>query len=279
MAKAIAKQDAGGLPAYLKDVTADQVRDDSNFDSSDVVIPMIKLLQGTSPEVEDHDDAKPGIFWHTGLDIPLGSTVDFIVGFRKKRYLLVAPMEDGQGVLARADDFDTWDREGSWEVKFKDRKEPVLWEIRDKDVVTSGLDQWGTSIPDDENSPPAATLFYDYIVLLPGIEGASPVSFPLTRSKIKKARKGLNDKIALQQNNGRPMQACVFQAKAVKETTADNQGFYNLQFSMNGFAEETDFIAANQIHETFKNMDYRVKGEEKADNDERAAPKADSDKF
>ena len=259
MAKEIAKSDPG-IPAYLQNYAGPTIKD--NFDESDVVIPMIKLLQGTSPECETFDDAKPGVFWHTGMDVSLGTEFSFIPCFRKKRYLLIAPMEDGQGVLARADDFETWDRLGKFEVKFKDMKDKVTWEISDLNVVKSGLDQWGTSIPSDEDSPPAATLFYDYIVMLPDHPDLSPVALTLTRSKIKKAKKGLNDKIALQANSGRPMQSLIFLAGTTNENNANNQAFKNVTFRMNGFASEEQFLAAQETGKLFAGTNYRVKGEE-----------------
>lgn len=261
MAKDIQKSDPG-LPAYLQKY-AGPVNSGDNFDESDVVIPMIKLLQGTSPECETFDDAKPGVFWHTGMDVSLGTEFPFIPCFRKKRYLLVAPMEDGQGVLARADDFKTWDRMGKWEVKFKDLKEKVTWEINDLNVVKSGLDQWGTSIPTDEDSPPAATLFYDYIVYLPDHPDLSPVALTLTRSKIKKAKRGLNDKIAMQANAGRPMQSLAFLATNTTENNSNNQPFKNVQFRMNGFVSDEDlFNHCMEINKMFEGVNYKVKGEE-----------------
>lgn len=280
MAKEVSKiASDGGVPDYLKGMTPDQARDNSNFDSSDVVIPMIKLLQGTSPEVEAFDTAKPGIYWHTGMDVPLGDTVDFVVCFRKKRYMLVAPMEDGQGVLARADDFTTWDRKGKWDVKLKDVKAPVTWEIDDLDVNASGLDRWGTSNPEDDNSPPAATLFYDYIVYLPDFPDLSPVALTLTRSKIKKAKRGLNDKISLQSGSGRPMQSLVFQASVMKETNDANQPFNNVAFRSNGFATKEVYEGCVEIGKSFAELNYTVKGDESEASEEAQGEKSESSEF
>lgn len=228
------EKDDSQLPAYLQNT---QVDNKDNFDQSDVVIPRIKLLQGLSAEVEQYDEAKTGEFWHTGLDISLGKSFKFIVGDRRKKYLLQAPIQDGQGILARSDDAKTWDKLGKWQVKIKGQKNPVTWEITDLDVEASGLTKWGTTIPDDEDSPPAATLFYDYLVELPDYPELGPAVVSLARSQIKKAKKGLNDKISMHANNGRPMQALLFEANSIDESS-DGQDYKNWMFKSAGFVQD-----------------------------------------
>lgn len=246
--------DEAGVPAYLQNVKPMQA---DNFDSSDVVIPNVKLLQGLSEEVSTFPDAKAGIFWHTGADMALGESIRFIIVSRRKKYILQAPLEDGQGILARSDDAVVWDRMGSWQVKV-DKKTTVTWAINDLDVARSGLTQWGTSDPDDENSPPAATLVYEYLVMLPDYPELGPALIRLARSAIRKAKKGLNDKILLQKNNGRPMQALVFAAKSVTETS-DSGPYNNWSFTSSGFASEPQFRDATRLSETLTS--YRVADE------------------
>lgn len=255
---AVATKDEGQLPAYLQGYG--NVANDDNFDSSDVVLPRIKLLQGISGEIETFDDAKTGHFWHTGLDISLGDSFRFIVADRRKKYLLSAPIEDGQGVLARADDAKTWDRTGSWQVKLKGIKQPVTWEITDTDVLKSGLTEWGTFNPGDEDSPPAATLFYDYLVLLPDYPDLGPAVLSLARSQIKTAKKGLNDKIKLHQTNGRLMQALVFEATS-KTETADGQDFKNYVFRGAGFVQDEGlFKSALELRGALANVKIADEG-------------------
>lgn len=246
----------GSVPAYLQNVNAGTQTD--NFDASDVAIPQIKLLQGSSTEVSEHDNAKPGNFWHTGMDIDLGDSLKFIVCSRRKRYLLQAPLDDGQGILARAEDAKTWDRTGSWKVKI-DKKTTATWTIDDLDVMKSGLTKFGTSDPEDENSPPAATLFYEYLVLLPDHLDLGPAVISVARSAIKKAKKGLNDKISLQAQNGRPLQSLTFSAKSVTEQNSSNQDFNNWQFTSAGFAPEEQYNKAVQIASDL--ADYKVQDE------------------
>ena len=243
--KAVAKVEKDSVPSYLKNYGG-PVGDD-NFDSSDIVIPKIKLLQGLSNEVEVFDTAKSGRFWHTGLDMDLGDSIKFVIADRRKKYLLSAPLADGQGILARADDAKTWDRTGEWNVKLKGVKNPVQWTIEHTDVLKSGLTKWGTQNPDDEDSPPAATLFYDYLVFLPDHLDIGPAVITLARSAIRKAKKGLNDKIKLHQSQGRPMQALMFEAKSIEET-GDEGPYKNWSFTGAGFVQDESLFTTAMEH-------------------------------
>lgn len=225
------------VPDYLSN--ARPVSGEDNFDQSDVVIPRIKLLQGLSGEVEQFNEAKAGLFWHTGFDMPLGEEFQFVVADRRKKYLLVAPLADGQGILARSDDAGVWDRTGEWQVKIKGVKNPVTWEIDTKDVLKSKVTKWGSSNPGDDDSPPAATMFYDYLVYCPAYPEIGMSIISLARSQIRKAKKGLNDKIALQRTNGRPMQSLIFNAKSVEEHGEEGP-YKNWQFSAAGFVPDKD---------------------------------------
>lgn len=258
------------LPAYLQG--QNYAQQDDNFDSSDVVIPQVKLLQATSGEVTQYEEAKTGDFWHTGMDLSLGTDFDFVVISRKKKYLLIAPMDDGQGVLARAQDAKTWDRLGKWDVKV-DKKTTVTWEITDLDVVKSGLTDWGTSDPVDSNSPPAATLFYEYLILLPEHLDLGPAVLSLARSAVRHARKGLNDKISMHKSAGRPMQAIKFKAKSIGEKNDSGQDYRNWQFTGAGFASEEVFKSAHELSTML--TDYVVKDEGKVDD----KAKSDSDEY
>ena len=249
-------------PAYLRELEKQgPVDSHDNFDQSDITIPRVKLLQALSKEMETFDAAKNGHFWHTGMDVDLGVEFQFIPVSRRKKYLLVAPIEDGQGILARAEDFVHWQPpSGEFQVKLKGRKEAVTWKLAPT-VAESGLAEWGTMNPDDPSSPPAATLFYEYLILLPDNLGFGPVVLSLTRSQIKKTRKGLNDKIKLHESAGRPMQSPVFVAKAVKDQSAAGD-YQNFQFNSSGFASEEVYKQALELKDVLST--YKVQDEEAA---------------
>lgn len=262
------------LPDYLR--TMERVRDKDNFDQSDLVMPRIKLLQGTSPEVETYDKAHSGEFWHGGFDMPLGKELRFVVCARNKKMLLVAPIHNKMGVLARSNDCKTWDRIGKWEVSLNSKKPKDLttWEIKSQRVEESGVNEWGSSDPDDENSPPAATLFYDYLVLLPDHLDYGPAVLSLARSQIKRGKKGLNDKITLHRNAGRPMQALIFLAEPTVEQGVAGS-YYNLQIRQDGFAPKEVYEQARQFSEAYQ--DFKVADETSTDDVEET--KAESDNY
>jgi hypothetical protein len=257
------------LPAYLQEFTGNVNED--NFDLDDVAIPRVKLLQGLSKEVETFDTARSGNFWHTGLDIDLGPEIQFIVADRRKKYLLAAPLADGQGILARADDAKTWNTLGKWEVKVKGVKQPVTWEITNLDVDKSGLTDWGTSVTGDEDSPPAATLFYDYLIYLPDHPDMGMAVLSLARSQIKPARKGLNDKIKMHGDNGRPMQSLIFKAKSIEET-GEEGAYKNFSFQSGGYV--TDKALFDQMRE-HRGALSNLKIKDEADTDQKDPESAD----
>jgi len=245
------------VPAYLANLSVGAA---DNFDNSDATIPKVKLLQSTSGECSTFDTAKSGHFWHTGADQSFGDSFRFVIASRRKKYLLIAPIEDGQGVLARSEDGKTWDRTGSWQVKI-DKKTTVAWEIKDLDVLKSGLTNWGTSDPSDPNSSPAATLVYEYLVLMPDFPDLGPAVVSLARSAIRKAKKGLNDKIQLQRGNGRPLQSLLFNAKAVADSS-DSGPYNNWSFTSAGFADQELYQRAVNLSELLS--EYVVKDEDMA---------------
>jgi hypothetical protein len=262
-------------PSYLAELEkAGGAKLQDNFGAEDVVLPRIKLLQGMSTEVGNFPGAVPGVFWHTGFDQALGNSFKFVICSRNKKYLLVAPINDGQGILARADDARNWDREGSWEVAIDPKaKRKVTWTIEDKSVEHSDVARWGSSDPADPDSPPAATLFYDYLVILPDHMDLGPCVLSLARSQIKRGKKGLNDKISLHASAGRPMQAIVFSANVQNESGPAGP-YFGHQFVQSGFAPEAVYKQAVKLSEVMKS--YKVADEE---GDLHDKSDADSDDF
>lgn len=261
------------LPAHLQNT--DRGTHLQGMDADDFIVPRIKLLQGISPEVEAFDEAKAGLFWLNVLDISLGDRIRFIPINNRKRYLLLPPIGDDRGVLARADDGRTWNTTGEWQVKLKNVRQPVTWVIDDLDVRKSGLAAFGTSNPDDPDSNPAATLFYEYLVWLPDVpELKTPVLLSLARSQAKKAR-DLNGKIEFA---GVPMQGLVFESGTVDENGAEGP-YKNYQFVRAGYASEEQFDMACRFEERFRGANYEGVGEVGAEETGTTADPADSKEF
>jgi hypothetical protein len=257
--KELAPQDTSrsNLPAYLLgQETGSGLK---GLDMSDFVIPRVKLIQGTSDEPKTFDDAKQGEFWLNVLDMPLGTTLDFIPISNRKRYLLSVPLGGSpKGILARADDGVNWKPDhGSWDVQLPKRRGVIKWEIKDPTVRGSGLAEFGTADPENPDSNPAATLFYDYLVYLPGFadQVPGPVLLSLARSQAKRAR-DLNAKIEMRRA---PMQSMLFRAGITTETGQEGD-YYNLAFQANGWASEEQFNMMKEFGSRY--TDYRGYDEE-----------------
>lgn len=272
---AVASKVDSALPAYLQGQA--QGSGLRGLDSSDFVIPRIKLLQGISPELETHDNAKSGMFWLNVLDEPLSDpqgTLKFIPISNKKRFLLLAPRSDSRGILARADDGIHWTPpDAEFEVRLKNVPKPVLWKTAET-VAKSGLAEFGSSNPADPDSNPAATLFYEYLVYLPEFPQFGPVLLSLSRSQARKAR-DLNGKIELRRT---PMQSQLFEAGVMKETHSEGD-YWNYKFQSAGWAAEDDYKTCTTYADRYK--DYRGADEEGAADEGtgRSTGKTDSTEF
>ena len=84
-------------------------------------------------------------------------------------------------------------------------------------------------------------------MFLPDHLDLGPAVISLARASIKKAKKGLNDKISMHQTNGRPMQALVFEATSVDEQS-DSGGFKNWAFQSGGFNMDPDLFQMAREH-------------------------------
>lgn len=264
----------GNMPDYLRErgITGSGLE---GLNAQDIVIPRIKLLQGLSPELETFEAAKLGEFWLNVMDFPIGDAFDFTPILNRKRYMLMPPLVEGQkGVLARADDGKTWrPPHGEWSIRLKDVRQPVTWKITDPDVRRSGLAEFGTSNPDNPDSNPAATLFYDFLVLVhdvPDIQ--TPVMLSLARSAAKKG-KDLQGKIMFGQGH---MNARKFRATSFDDNSGGNK-FKNWNFAASGWVDEDTFSAAQQYNEQFKDQNFRGAEDDEVDDDAPAGGRGSDD--
>lgn len=170
------------LPAHLAQYQKARI---GNIDVTDFVIPRVKLMQAISPELTEFNAARPGMFWHT---IASQNLTDKLLGIPiviRKTYILWAPRNDDRGILARAMDGVHWDQPGAeFTVKPKGSPKQVTYRLADT-VAESGLDQFGSSIPEDPNSVPAASLTYNMLWYFTEFPNLSPSVIINTRSSIK----------------------------------------------------------------------------------------------
>lgn len=253
------------VPDWLK--TYEGPVKNSTMETDDLIIPRVKLLQAISPELKSFNEAKEGVFWHNVLNQPLGSELEFIVAMARRSYILFAPRGDDRVILARSQDGKTWDQpHQDFEVKIKGYSKPIVWSTKGS-VAESRLADFGSSMPGDPQSPPAATLVYEYLVYLPAHPDCSPAMISLSRSGIKRG-KDLNTKIELRSTTV-PQFAQLYKAVVTEEQSPE--GTYNSwAFKSNGVANEADFGAALNLSKRFLASSFRA-----ADDDlrEEAAPR------
>jgi hypothetical protein len=243
----------------------------------DLEIPRIKLLQALSPECTEFDDAKAGVFWHTLADESLGKALKMVAVYTDISYILWRPRHQGGGILARAADGVHWaPANASFEVQpKKDNKETAVWKTAST-VVQSGLDQWGSSLPSDPNSQPAATKMYNIAVIFPDLaRELSPAVLTLQRSAISVAQKFMGKlKISNLPSFG--------QYYMMESTEEHGQlgTFFTFKFTKAGLVQdETEFNAYKDTYLAFKKMGLNIKDLEDAQDDDNDTPKGENEKF
>lgn len=137
-----------------------------NVTAADMIVPRLKLLQGLSPEVKDNPRKFiQGEFYHSVLGECMGEALKAIPLQIRRSLELWAPREMNEGLLARSDDGKSWDKPNQrFDVRIAGKK--YVWDTKGS-VGESGLAEWGTSIPGDPRSPPAAVLTYRTALFLP----------------------------------------------------------------------------------------------------------------
>lgn len=243
-----------GLPAHLQETPSVRI---GNLDSSDRIIPRLKLMQGISPELTQYNDAKAGEFWHTIGEESLGKTVKVVPIRVQKSLVLWAPRGDERGILARSLDGKTWDNPNEeFEVKLKTSPKKQVWRTMNN-VAESGLAEFGSSVAEDKNSPPAAALTYNWIFYLPEYPELGVAAVVNSRSAIKPA-KLLWSKL----ETGTVAPYYRVYDMSIVEQVANGDKFYNYLFTADGFIEDEQMAAVcKQLAIDFEKMAFRVSDE------------------
>lgn len=234
------------IPDYLKDETTTGME---GMDRGDFTLPRVKLLQALSPEIKAHQGkAIPGEFWHTGSNVSLGSSFQFIPATIAKRVMLWTPSKTGNGkLLAMSNDGNAWSMGGNtkFDVVLKDGKTKVSWNTKGS-VLESKLTDFGSSDPALESSAPAATLVYEYCILLPNNANMSPSMFSCYKTAVKPARK-LNTALIMIQ---KPIYSILVNVESVEEQQ-DNSSWHIPSFTTAGFASKDHYFTAKEMSKRY----------------------------
>lgn len=261
---AVAKiSESANMPAFMRDDTG---MGTENIGQRDMEVARIKLMQGLSPELQEYNDLRPGYFFHTAMGLNLGETLRVVPLYMDMRYILWRPRDMGGGILARADDGIHWQpADRTFEVKLdkKDGGATVSWSTA-RTVAASGLAEWGSMNPDDDESPPAATLMYNYVVAFPDHPDWVPAVMSLQRKAVRIAKK-LNGKLKI---GGAPLFGRILEVKSVDDKNAVGQMFKNYQILPAGFVtDQNQYEQYRQMHESFKSAGLNIRDLEDAQDD------------
>jgi hypothetical protein len=258
MAKDVAAAPKSALPAHLQGGKQNKF---GNTDRTDMIIPRVKLLQAISPEVEEQDAAKAGQFWHTIAAENLGPTLRGVPIICRKSYVLWSPRGDDRGVLARANDGIHWDNaDMEFTVKPKNSPNPVTYKlgktVHDKIGDTPALSEFGSSIPGDKNSPPAAALTYQLLWYFPDHPELSPAIIINTRSGVKPA-KGLISRVDMMPVDSYGQLYDI----GVNKVPFEDGYFYNYKYTAAGYADEALYAVTKAMYDTFATGDWKANDE------------------
>ena len=255
-----------GLPAHLEGKPKDVNWGD--IDPRQRMLPRIKLLQATNPEIGDYPrEAIAGEFWHTTLTTSLGPEVTAVPIMRRQTYNLWAPRVPGEdrNILARALDYTHWDPpDAEFNVRFPMNPKTYTWRTA-RTVKESGLAEFGTSRPDDPKSPPAATLTFEVLWYLPDF---NTLALTLnTRSGVKEARK------LFAMVDAKPTDPFnqVYTICAVRNVGPTNETYFGYKYRGAGYASEQLSQTTGALFQQWKDVAFAT-ADEAEDEEAPAAP-------
>lgn len=243
------------VPAYLQG--KEKTSKVGNIDQTDLIIPRVKLLQAISPEITESNlpGAKAGQFWHTVAAEPMGDTLVGVPIVFRKSIVLWAPRNDDRGILARSSDGVHWDKGyADMEFEIKPKGAPKAFKIfTGKDVKSSGLAEFGSSVPGDPQSAPLASLTYNMMWFFPEFPFHSPAIIINTRSGVKPAKMLISN---LEQN---PVDHFFrkFLVKAVDMVGAEGP-FKGYAYQADGYIDEAMSATTKELYEQFREADWKA---------------------
>lgn len=231
------------LPAHMQ---SDVDMGKEQITQADMDIPRLKLMQGTSKELTLYDELRPGHFFHTASETSFDEPFRVVPIFFDRQYILWRPLENGGGIIARAADGVNWSPAGGEFEVTLDRKDggvKVKWKLAPT-VGASGLANWGTMNPDNPNSPPAATLMYNFVLAFPDHPDLMPAVLTFQRSSIKIGRKFMTKLKTVRT----PLFGSLFTLSAFDDHNAANQDYKNISLVGAGLVQDPE------LYQLYKDM-------------------------
>ena len=247
MATNIAKKQTGTvdqLPSWAKSTG----KGTEGITAQSLKIPRIGLLQGVSPELEEDDSLRPGMWFHNTGNCSIGKEVRFVPCFCSESVIIWRDRKEGGGIIARASDGAKWDTPDA-EIEFTIGGKTKKFDLG-KTVVASGLAEFGTSDPSNAQSAPIATRNINVACYLMDYPEMSPAVLTLKRSG---HRVGMDFMTNLRQNA-----ASIFFRAFILGSTSEKSGagpYLVPRITPDGFvADEAVAKLTEQIYEQFSKM-------------------------
>ena len=243
------------LPDFMR---GDVDKGKEQIGTGDMEIPRLKLMQGPSKELQLYDDLKPGHFFHAAAEMIFDEPFKVVPLLFERQYILWNPLEAGGGIIARARDGVHWEPAQGEKTTKLDRKDgghEVTWRWKGT-VEQSGLANWGTMNPADPNSPPAATLMYNFLLAFPDYPDLMPAVLTFQRASIKIGRKFMTKLKTVRT----PLFGSVFTLSSFDDHNAASQDFKNINITSSGLVMDRDMYEQyKSIHEALSKTGLNIK--------------------
>lgn len=259
MSKEVA-QTSSKLPDFMKKY---QGEGQSDIASEDIKMPRLKIGQAMSPEVKDKK-AEEGDLIHniTGQVIcKAGEQLKVIPVAYSKEYILWYDRNGPKkgGIAARAKRVDEkgvirykWDKPNTKIEDKLDNKLPVEYNTKEY-IDQDGLGDWGSQIPGDAESKPAASTHYNYVFMLPD-HGNEMIAFSMSKTAAKKAQE-LNTMLKM---GGAPIYGRVFNLSTFIDQAGEDK-FANIHFDPAGLvSDEKMFMDLRSLYHNLKDKQIDV---------------------
>ena len=256
MANEITETQDAGVPAWMRQKSVGaQI---GNLDATDLKPPEVKLLQATSPEVAEQPGARAGEFWLTGQNLNLGPEIVGTPIILKKTFVLWNPTKslDFKGPLATASDGIHWDIPNqTFDVRYPNNPTVYKWKTA-RTVKESGLDQFGSSRPEDPRSTPAASATYQMLWAFRLPDGRPQLGV-VTNSRT--GIKPIKELFGMIDGKGVDLYFQRFRIQAVRISMRPGEYFFGYKYFAAGMVEnETEGDQFQALHNKFKKAGFSV---------------------
>lgn len=247
------------LPAYLQ--SYEGTTGAEGIDNDDLTIPRIMFAQALSPVVKEGKVKDGDIFLNITQETlaEKGDPLVIVPLVTFKEYLMWRDRKDnGGGLMARATAVNygdgeiryEWDKPNETFDNKIDGKKPVQW-TTGQYLDDTDLKSWGTSDPDDKNSPPAAQIHYNYIVRLPEF-GNMIAAMSLSVTQVKRAK----DFNAMLKLGNAPIFARKFIIVS-EQDKSDSGEYFNVRFRPYGYVTEEEMRDNEAVVKSFSNVNVK----------------------